>query len=436
MIKKFTKHINSVFPFLKNETLLIGVSAGIDSVVLVYLLHKLKYNIVLAHCNFKLRNNESNQDEEFVKKLGKKLNIKTLTNKFDTQKYAKDQNLSVQLAARKLRYNWFEKLTKKYKINYVLTAHHLNDNLETFLINISRGTGLKGLTGIPEINGKIVRPLLIFSKKEIHKYAVENKIDWREDSSNSSDKYLRNKIRHQAIPALEEITPTFLNSFQKTIEYLKDSWQIVEDYVADKKKEIELIENKATKLSISKIKKLKRPKLFLFYYFKNFGFTEINDIYNLLEAQSGKQVFSKSHRMLKDREFLVFLPLERTFGESDFFLIEQSTKKIDYPIALSIESCNYKETQKNEIVLDADMLAFPLIIRKKETGDVFYPTGMKGKKKVSKYFKDEKLSLIDKENSWLLCNAHNEVIWIINKRKDRRFIASKYSKNTIKISNT
>jgi len=215
-INAFKDHINNHLYFLNQSKLIIAISGGLDSVVLAYLCQKINLNIVLAHCNFSLRDQESDTDEAFVVNLAKQLGVAVFTTRFNTNAYVTKTKLSVQMAARELRYNWFELLSKEQKCDYVLTAHHADDNLETFLINLSRGTGLEGLTGIPQVNHKIVRPLLPFSRADIKTFAQRNYISWREDSSNASVKYIRNKLRHDVIPELKKINPKFLQNFNKT----------------------------------------------------------------------------------------------------------------------------------------------------------------------------------------------------------------------------
>ena len=229
MLQKLQNHLQINFPFLKEKKLLLAVSGGIDSMVLVYLFKQLQFDFAVAHCNFQLRDNESNGDEDFVKSICDSLSIPIFVQKFDTKQFAADYKLSIQLAARKLRYDWFYELLEKEDCDYILTAHHLDDSLETFLINFSRGTGLDGLTGIPNQNDRIIRPLLLFSRNDIENFAKENAIQWREDSSNASDKYLRNKLRHDVIPVLKELNPNLLTSFEKTVENLKQSQSLVED---------------------------------------------------------------------------------------------------------------------------------------------------------------------------------------------------------------
>lgn len=436
MLKKFKTHINKNFPFLFGKKLLIAISGGVDSIVLTHLCSTLKKTeISLAHCNFKLRENESDKDEYFVKTLGEKLHLKTFTIQFDTNKYAQDNKLSTQLTARKLRYDWFDELSKKHQFDYVLTAHHADDNLETFLINLTRGTGLDGLIGIPSKNGNIVRPLLTFSREEIIQYATKNHIEWREDASNSETKYLRNKIRHEIVPKLKEINPNLLDSFDKTSEFLQQSQQIIDDNIKNISKDIISQEHDVIQFDIKKIKQLSNPKAYLYQFLKSYGFTAWNDINNLLYAQSGKQVFSASHRLLKNRDFLLLTKKQEFTSNKDCFKIKKDTKKIEQPIQLSFTTVSKNPIQEtNSIIVDKDLLKYPLIVRKWEKGDYFCPDGMLGSKKLSKYFKDEKFSLFEKEQTWLLCSAKNEIIWIIGKRKDRRFLPLEKSNNYLKIT--
>ncbi len=241
------------FSFLKGKKLLVASSGGIDSMVLTHLLSKLDYQISLAHCNFHLRGKESDLDEAFVVQTAKSIQIPHHIISFDTKEYAKEKNISIQMAARDLRYTWFEKLLQNQDLDFLLTAHHADDNLETFLINFSRGTGLEGLTGIPAINNKIIRTLLPFSRKEIEQYAKENKISWREDQSNKETKYLRNKLRHELIPLLKELNPSLLESFNKTVDHLDGSNQLVKDRIKELKKEIEIKDGENSKFKIQNL---------------------------------------------------------------------------------------------------------------------------------------------------------------------------------------
>ena len=432
MLQKFKKHITEEFPFLKDTKLLIAISGGLDSVVLFHLLHKLNYDVSLAHCNFKLRGKESDLDEEFIKNLNQISSNQIFTIIFDTEKYAKEHKLSTQIAARELRYNWFQKLITEHKFEYVLTAHHADDNLETFLIHLTRGSGLDGFTGIPKVNGNIVRPLLAFSRKEILNYAKDNDIEWREDASNASNKYIRNKIRHQVLPVLKEINPSILDSFATTLENLQESKQIIEDRIENIASEVLEKEANFIKIDIEKIKELSNSKAYLYQLLKSYHFTEWNDVYDLLNAQSGKQVFSKTHRLLKDRDVLILSKMDLSNSIEMAFQIEEEITEITNPIHLTFKEVIEKSTEnKQTIYVDKDLLKYPLMLRKWEKGDYIYPLGMQGKKKLSKYFKDEKFSLIDKENTWLLCNAENQIMWIINHRQDRRFVKNKNLKISV-----
>lgn len=436
MLQELAKHIDKHFSFLKGKKLLIAISGGVDSVVLTHLLHQLKFDISLAHCNFQLRSEESDKDEEFVKNLGKKLNLNTYTIRFNTNEYAANNKLSTQLAARELRYSWFEKLSNEHSFSHLLTAHHADDNLETFLINLSRGTGLEGLTGIPPINGSIVRPLLVFSREEILNYAKQNNIEWREDESNSETKYLRNKIRHQVTPILKELNASVLKNFNKTIDHLKESQQIIDDKIEEVAHEIIAKEGDLLKINIEKLLKLSNPKPYLYQLLKPYEFKEWNDVYNLIYAQSGKQILTKNYTLLKDRDFLLLLRTsEKSSNEEEVYTIREENKEITAPIRLLLKRVQKKtDTDQKSIYVDNELLSYPLKLRRWNSGDFFYPAGMLGKKKISKYFKDEKISIINKNKIWLLCSSKNEIIWIIGKRQDRRFLPTEKTTKLLQIS--
>ena len=432
MLKQFQKHLNKNFPFLTKSNVLIASSGGIDSTVLAHLFHQLNLNCSLAHCNFSLRGKESDLDETFVKNLGSFLNFPVYTKTFDTKKHATEQGVSIQMAARELRYAWFEKTAKKHKAAYILTGHHKDDVVETVLINLTRGTGLDGLTGIPEINGTIVRPLLPFSREEIQRYAEKHKIVWREDESNSSTKYVRNKIRHDIVPILKELNPNFLESFDTTLHNLKESQALIQDRIARLKEHvITYNENGILSISIKKIEELKSPKANLYEILKPYGFTNSKDATRLLKAQSGKQLFSKTHRLLKNREELLLSDLQKNTEET--FVIPKNSTQITQPIALNFSEVEAPgEFSTTTAYIDKKKLNNALVVRKWQKGDYFYPIGMNGKKKLSNYFKDEKLSLLEKEEVWLLCDG-NDIVWIIGKRLDNRYKISKNTASILKI---
>ena len=433
MLELFQNHIKTRFSFLETGRVLVAISGGLDSVVLANLCHQSKFNFALAHCNFNLRGSESDADEEFVLQLAEALDLEVFVESFDTTAYAEEHKLSIQMAARELRYDWFQELSEQLHFDYIITAHHADDNLETFLINLTRGTGLDGLTGIPEINDKIVRPLLSFSRQSIEAYAAENDIKWRNDSSNASTKYLRNKLRHEVIPVLKDINKNLLQNFQTTLDNLNDTADIVEESVnAVLKRAIISMDHSEIRFKVAEFKKLNNPKAYLHEFLKDYGFSEWYDVLNLLDAQSGKQVFSSSYRLLKDRDILILTELTSEINNQSISIAKKDAK-MTLPIGiLSFEEVSKIEnTHSNIIYVDESKIKFPLAVRKWQEGDYFFPLGMKGKKKLSKYFKDEKLSLIDKENTWLLC-SEEAILWVIGKRADDRFKVTENTKQIIK----
>ena len=432
-LSNFKIHINQNLSFLTESKILIAISGGIDSVVLTHLCHKFKLDIALAHCNFNLRGAESDADAAFVEALANRLNLEVFTQGFDTALYAEEHKCSIQMAARELRYAWFSELAEQLNFDYILTAHHADDNLETFLINFTRGTGLEGLTGIPEVNGMFVRPLLPFSSADIQQFAKDNTIAWRDDSSNTSVKYLRNKLRHEVIPILKDINPSLLQSFQNTTENLNDTADIVEESLnAVLKRAIITIDEHHMAFKVSEFKKVNNSKAYLYEAFKAYGFTEWQDVVNLLDAETGKQVFSKTHRLIKNRDALLLSEIHSESSET--ISISEHEKQVETPFGTLFfdEADAILGKRLDTIYVDKDLLNFPLTIRTYSEGDIFYPLGMTGKKKVSKYFKDEKLSLLEKENTWLLCSG-DTIVWVINRRADNRFKVSGNTKHILKV---
>lgn len=433
MLPNFKNHITSGFPLPENKKLFLAVSSGLDSMVLLHLFQQLSYEIAVLHCNFQLRGLESFGDQDFIQSYCERNNIPVFITQFDTQAFAKDYKLSTQVAARELRYSWFYELLETHKFDYILTAHHADDNLETFIINLSRGTGLEGLIGIPEKNDKIIRPLLPFSREEILKYAKENAIEWREDSSNASNKYLRNKIRHDLVPILKEINPDFLKAFQKTQAYLQQSNEMVEDASIMIYQQVAKEVGDEIHFDLNQLKKLPNYKSYLYQWLNEFGFLAWNDIYNLVDSQSGKQVFSPEFRLLKNRTTLIVSPISGIDADEEY-KIEENTTQVNFPLKLKL--CRVDDITLNSnttIFVDAEKIRFPLILRKWKDGDSFYPFGMQGKsKKISKLFKDEKLSLIQKENTWILC-SNDQIVWVVGIRQDERFKIENTSKKILKI---
>ena len=428
MFDRFKIHLQESFPELRSKKLLLAISGGIDSMVMYHLLTKLQFDLSLAHCNFNLRGSDSDQDEALVKSEAKKNKTHLHLNHFDTKAYAKKAKTSIQIAARDLRYDWFNILLKEEGYDYLLTAHHADDNVETFIINLSRGTGLDGLTGIPEKTANIRRPMLPFSKEDILIYANEHQIKWREDQSNQDNKYLRNKIRNELAPLLKEINPSFLDSFSSTQKNLQGSKEIVRDRM---KIVLDTVVGQSddTAIMAFKIHELLKFSGSLSYFYEIFhpyGFSQMEDLNTLLSAQPGKHLLSKTHRLVKDRDTLL---LSKRQNE-DISLKLNQIHEGDQQILLNDVSIHFEELAQKELGgldfnvntanFDKNLLTYPLSVRKWGKGDYFYPIGMKGKKKLSKFFIDEKYSLFQKENIWLLCSG-SDVIWVIGKRMDDRY---------------
>ena len=433
MLEKFTNHLLDNLNFLYGKKILLATSGGKDSMVMVHLFQQLDYQIGIAHCNFQLRGMESFEDQNFVKEYATAHDIPVFITQFDTKAFAEDYKISTQVAARELRYNWFYELLETEKFDYILTAHHADDNLETFLINLSRGTGLDGLTGIPEQNDKVVRPFLVFSQEEIEEYAKLNTIQWREDSSNASDKYLRNKIRHHLVPLLKELNPNFLSSLHKTQTYLQEVQVMAEDASIMIYQQVARQENDTIYFDLTKLQQLPNYKSYLYQWLKEFDFTAWEDIYDLVESQSGKYVFSPEYRLLKDRDFLILSPID-FIDSNDKYYIQKDQSEVNIPLKLSLcKVADISNVSNKTIFVDADKIQYPLVLRRWNEGDVFQPFGMNGKsKKVSKLFKDEKLSLLDKENVWILC-SDNAIVWVIGIRQDERFKIDTAANNILKI---
>jgi len=427
MLADFKNHITDNFPELKDAPFLLALSGGIDSSVLFDLFLKLDYSFDVAHCNFKLRGEESDEDSNFVMKLTKKNNKKIFIKEFKTKKHSKKNNISIQLAARSLRYKWFSKLLKKENYLYLVTAHNLNDQLETYLINTSRVTGLKGILGIPSNNQNIVRPLLLFKRDQILKYAIKSTLSWREDSSNSKDDYLRNSIRNNLISEWLNIEPMLLNNFSRTLNNLTLASSALNNIVSKFKDESFIKMDYGYSISIKELLKLIPSEYYLFEIFGPYGFTNTIDVISLLKTQSGKNLISKTHRLIKGRGLVFLTTIKSELKEQYSWDCKRSIKK---PINLKI--ILKSKLSNNFISLNKELLKFPLTIRRWNKGDYFHPFGMNGKKKISKYFKDEKFNLIQKEQQWLLCSDEN-IVWVIGKRADRRFLANNECSNKIVI---
>jgi tRNA(Ile)-lysidine synthase len=433
MLHEFKQHIRHSYPELLSTRFVLACSGGVDSVVLAHICNDCNMDFAIAHCNFKLRGDASDKDEESVRQLAKELDKQCYVTHFDTLGYMNKNNLSLQIAARELRYEWFYGIMSKNKINILVTAHHADDNLETFLINLSRGTGIEGLTGIPAKTDTICRPLLPFSRSKIMVYAQENGYAWREDESNKDTKYLRNKIRLEVIPKLKELHPSFLDNFKNTIKYLGETNEISRQQLLYIKEQLFIPDNNMIRIPVEALKELSPISAYLFGLFSPFGFKEPDQVNDLLESMSGKLLVSKTHRLLKDRGNLLLSEISNSSNKKETYDLPEGVLKITEPLEISItHSDKRNDNTQNVIFVDKNTLNYPLTLRKWNNGDYFYPIGLKGKKKLAKFFKDEKTSVFSKEEQWLLC-SEDKIVWVIGKRADERFKVEENTKEIVRI---
>jgi tRNA(Ile)-lysidine synthase len=421
---------------LQQKKVLLACSGGVDSMVLCHLLQKANIQVVLAHCNFMLRDTESETDMLFVENYALQNKLPFFVKKIDTNTLQQQTKKSIQVIAREERYRWFYELLKLHKLDYIITAHHADDQAETFLMHFIRGTGIDGLQGIPKQNGKIIRPLLNFSKEQIVEYAHQNQLNWREDSSNQSNKYFRNAIRNKIIPLLKEQNTSFTTSFLQTLEHLSQTKSLAEDAAIFMYQKVVTELQDEIKFDIKKLLKLPNYNAYLYQWLQPFGYTSWQDLSHLVEAQSGKKIYSPSHILLKDRDFLILKEIKAHTIEEQF-IISYVEENIKFPLKLNRISQEMQSIpDKYTIFVNENKLQFPLTIRTWQEGDYFYPAGMHGKKKVSKFFKDEKLSVFQKKETWLLVNGNQEIIWIIGMRMDNRFFTNTITKESIQFTYT
>lgn len=437
MVNRFIQYVKEHNLFENNQTILLAVSGGIDSMILCDLFLKSNFKFAIAHCNFHLRGEESNRDERFVREYAQKNNIKIHVKDFDTYSYMKEKGKSMQVSAREMRYSWFNELLKEEGYSYIATGHHIDDSIETFFMNILRGTGIAGLHGILQKVNLVIHPLLFTGRAEIVNYQKENKLEFVEDSSNATTKYTRNKIRHELIPLVKEIAPNFDKIISKEIERFRETEVVFRSVINDAKTKLLEIENQTIKISIEKLKSYVPQKIFMYEILNDFGFNEatINSIEDALLETSGKQFYSETHRLVKDRDYLLIVKNEPQ--NLNQYLIEESQTSVYSPIILQMEilkDLQYVKIPKNKEVamLDYDKLSFPLILRKWKKGDSFFPYGLQGEKKISEFYKNLKYSILDKENQWLLC-SENDIIWVVGQRIDDRYKITKSTKTIYKI---
>ena len=435
-VKNFIKHNNLI---AENDTVLCAVSGGADSIVMASVLIELNYKIAIAHCNFKLRGKQADKDEQLVKKFADNYELSFHSTLFETEVYAQQHKISIQMAARELRYEWFEQLRKEFNYSVIATAHHLNDQIETVLLNLTKGTGLKGIKGIQHKKGNIIRPILQLKKEEIFKYAEKEKLKFRTDASNNDNKYERNLIRNKVVPILKTINPSLLNTFEANINHIIDANELAAYATNSLKKK--LIENRKGNYFISINKLLLQPgrKTLLDSLLTDFDFShkQVEEVFKIIEAQSGKQVEGDTYTVIKDRNFLIITQTIASENNNPIVLIENEKKKIKTPeFQLKLEVVKFKGIQHKSAEwftqLDYDKIQFPLVLRKWKRGDYFYPLGMNKKKKVSNYLVDEKVSLLEKEKICVLISGEH-IIALLGKRIDDRFKVTSNTKKSLEL---
>lgn len=423
-VLQFIDYIKKNALFEQEDKILLAVSGGKDSVLMAQLFKLAGFHFSIAHCNFNLRGDESRRDEGFVKLLAADLEVPVSIAHFNTSEYAETHQLSIQMAARELRYQWFEQLRQELGCSYIALAQHQNDSIETLLLNLVRGTGISGMHGILPKRDKLIRPLLFLSRQEIDHLVEENNISFVEDSSNESSKYARNRIRLMVIPQLQELNPKLEQTFVQNMERFAETEELVQRIVAETRQALLYEEHGDCHIEIAKIKALKPQKLLWFELLKPFNFSAsvANEILGSLEKQSGTSFYSASHRATIDRGTLILSPLEKRNEAHRLLHPHDSRVWIgDQEIAFSYVEANVYETNPNKAYVDVAQLIFPLVLRFRQDGDRFMPLGMRQFKKISDFMIDEKIPLPQKERIPLLINGNGEIIWVAGLRQDNRY---------------
>jgi len=436
--QQWNKQFNAI-P-LKHNRFLIAFSGGLDSVVLAHLMQQSEANCRLAHCNFQLRGTESKRDEAFVQQYAASLNLPLSVIHFDTDNYAKEHKLSIQEAARNLRYNWFKTIKDEHAIQWLLTAHHADDNIETVLMHFFRGTGIKGLTGIPFLQKEqsIIRPLLPFHKAELAEYAAENNLGYVEDSSNKKEEYTRNFFRLNLIPQIKNIYPQVEENILQNIQRFTEANMVYETVINFHKKKLLTFKGNEVHIPVLLLKKMQPLSANTWEIIKDYGFqaAQTDEVIKLMDAHTGSYILSGSHRIILNRKWLLIVPNNQQ--EAIHIQIEEQDNIIHFSkgqifIDKIVAHANYNvPTDANVACIDAKEVKYPLLLRPWKQGDYFYPLGMTKKKKLSRFFIDQKLSLTDKENAMVIESA-GRIIWIVGRRIDNRFKINNKSKNIIQI---
>ncbi|MDR0768524.1 MAG: tRNA lysidine(34) synthetase TilS [Dysgonamonadaceae bacterium] len=415
----------------QGDKIVVGLSGGADSTILLSILCRLGYDCLAAHCNFHLRAEESDRDEKFAYEFAASIRVPFFKQDFDTRTVAKERGISIEMAARDLRYKWFEELRGNENAVAIAVAHHQDDSIETLLLNLIRGTGIKGLTGIKPRNGQIIRPLLCVSKADILQYAQTENLPYMDDSSNRLPEFARNKIRLQALPLLKTLNPSVNEALAQTMYNLNEAAKIYDTEIEKEKKSV--FNKESGRIHIPLLKTFPSPETLLFELLKDFGFGKevVFEIDKSINSQPGKTFYSNTHRLVKDRDAFLLTPLEEEKGKGEIYLIQPDERSvIERPFRMEI-TCTDKFTiqfDRHIACLDKDKLRFPLILRKWEPGDKFMPLGMSGFQKLSDFFTNLKLSKPQKEKIWALFSGE-DIVWVVNYRIDDRFKIGLHTKN-------
>ena len=442
LLQEFIDFIREEDLFHKKDELLLAVSGGVDSVVLCELCKQAGFNFIIAHCNFLLREEESERDEIFVRSLGERYGVNVLIRKFDTKKFGEENKLSIQVAARELRYKWFREIIdqgfNQKGPKYIVTAHHANDNIETVLMNFFKGTGILGIRGIVPKQGRLVRPLLFAKKAALIDFANHNKLDYVEDSSNFADKYTRNDFRNQLMPAVQKVFPDVQENLIKNIQRFREIEYLYLQAIHQHKNKLLELKGNEIHIPALKLKKTVPLKTVLYEIIREYGFTanQTGEVIDLIDSESGKYIQSASFRVIKNRNWLIISPNKTR--DSRLIVINEENHKIEFETGFlefkEMQAANSQLSTSASIAqLDAGELRFPLLLRKIKQGDYFYPLGMQKKKKLNRFLSDLKLSLTEKENTWVL-EMNKKIIWVIGKRIDNRFRLTGKTERVLQVS--
>lgn len=424
MINRFNTYIAEHRLFEATDRVLLAISGGIDSMVMWKLFEESRYNFAIAHCNFQLRGDDSEADEQLIRQVAEDTGAKLFVSRFETREHAALTGKSIEMAARDLRYNWFEEIRKEHGFNRIATAHHQDDLLETFFINLVRKTGIKGLTGFRPKSGGLIRPMLFTCRLEIEQWAKQHSIRYRTDLTNNELIFQRNFIRHQIIPSMEQLNPAFRRNLSETMSNLRETEDLYFHEVNRQIRKIALQGTEETEISLPGLLRLSFPRQVLFEWMNRFGFNPatIDSVFQSLNKEPGRLFFSKTHRLVIDRNKLIVTGIPESTTE--IFYIEREDIEINHPLHLKLGRFNADEYVIPEdpaiASLDDALLEYPLMIRKWHQGVYFQPLGMKGFKKISDFFIDQKLSIPEKENTWIIYSA-DKVVWIAGHRIDNRY---------------